>query len=99
MARRSYGTGSIFERSGSYYGQWRVAGRLVKRRLGPVRPPGAREGVTRTQAEARLRKLIEGALAAPPVVERVTVEQAGGRLLAQLATLGRKRSTTEGYES
>jgi integrase len=98
MARRSYGTGSIFERSGSYYGQWRVAGRLVKRRLGPVRPPGAREGLTRTQAEARLRKLIEDALAAPPV-ERVTVEQAGGRLLAQLATLGRKRSTTEGYES
>jgi hypothetical protein len=38
--RRSHGTGSIIERSGAYYGQWRVGGRLVKRKLGPVRRPG-----------------------------------------------------------
>jgi integrase len=99
MPRRSYGTGSIFERSGSYYGQWRVGGQLVKRKLGPIRRPGTRDGLTRAHAEARLRKLIEDVAVAPPPVERVTIEQAGRRLIAHLATLGRKRSTLQGYES
>jgi integrase len=99
MSRRSYGTGSIVERSGSYYGQWRVNGQLVKRKLGPTRRPGTRDGLTRAQAEARLRRFIEDLGAAAPVLERVTVEQAGRRLIAHLATLGRKRSTLQGYES
>jgi hypothetical protein len=47
MARRSYGTGTIFERSGSFYGHWRVGGTLVKRKLGPTRRAGTREGLTR----------------------------------------------------
>lgn len=57
-ARRAYGSGSIFERNGDWYGKWRVAGRQVKRKLGPKRTRGEADGLTRTQAEARLRELI-----------------------------------------
>jgi hypothetical protein len=38
--RRSYGTGSICVRPGSYYGRWPLGGRMVQRKFGPVRPPG-----------------------------------------------------------
>ena len=57
-ARRAYGSGSIFERNGVYFGKWRVDGRQIKRRLGPVRTVGARDGLTKAQAEARLRELM-----------------------------------------
>jgi integrase len=57
-ARRAYGSGSIFENGGSYFGKWRVDGRQIKRRLGPVRTAGARDGLTKSQAEARLRELM-----------------------------------------
>jgi integrase len=97
-AKRTYGTGSIMERHGIYHGQWRVGGRRVMRKLGPVRKPGTSDGLTRTQAEARLRTLM-AAVTDPPVTERVTVQDAGVRLIAHLKALGRKRSTTQGYES
>lgn len=43
-ARRPHGTGSLVIRRGSYYGQWRVGGRQVMRKLGPVRRPGTATG-------------------------------------------------------
>ncbi len=49
-------------------------------------------------AEARLRKLMSEATL-PPVAERVTVAEAGERLIRQLTTRGRKVSTTAGYQS
>ena len=58
-ARRSYGTGSIIERNGVYYGKWRDDDRQVKRKIGPVRTPHRPDGLTKTQAEARLRDLIQ----------------------------------------
>ena len=56
--KRAYGSGSIVAESGCWYGKWRVGDRQVKRLLGPVRPVGSSEGLTRTQAEAALRRLI-----------------------------------------
>ena len=58
--RRSYGTGSLFVRADAagreaWYGQWRVDGRLVKRKVGPKRSPGSRDGLTKAQAEKELR--------------------------------------------
>jgi integrase len=97
--RRTYGTGSIIEKNGHYYGQWRLNARLIKRKLGPIRKPGTREGMTKTMAESKLRSLIEDTVSPPPVVERMTVEEAGTRLIAHLATMRRKPSTTESYES
>ena len=100
--RRAYGTGSLHTqptvRGGeTWYGQFRIEGRLVKRALGPKRGPRAPDGLTRTQAERKLRQLIEATRPLPP--ERLTIEAAGHRLVAHLGELGRKRSTLAAYES
>lgn len=97
-SKRQYGTGSIFEKRNAWYGQWRVRNRTITRKLGPIRTPGGRDGLTRKMAEARLRKLMAEVTLAP-VYERMTVEDAGGRLIQHLVTRGRKASTTIGYQS
>ena len=56
-ARRSYGTGSLYVRTDkngreTWYGHWRADGGQLKRRIGPKRAEGSRDGLTRTQAEA-----------------------------------------------
>jgi hypothetical protein len=66
MARRSYGTGNLRARGGVWYGQWWIGGRRVQRKLGPVRPPGTRQGLTRKMAEARPRALIQEVKPAAP---------------------------------
>ena len=83
MARRSRGTGSLTtyrDSAGaeSWYGLFYSHGRRVKRRICPKREAGTRKGLTRTQAEAALRRITEEAHAAPPVVRRVTVGEAAG---------------------
>jgi integrase len=97
MSRRSYGTGSLFTYRGKWYGQWRAGHRLVKRSLGPKRQPGSRHGLTRKQAEARLRALMQEVRPAPPG-EHVTLADAGSRYLTHLETvMGRKRATIHDY--
>src|SRR4051812_27722631 len=61
---RTRGTGSLLSRSDrsgskSWYGKWRLNGRQVMRRLGPMRMNGSNPGLTRMQAEAELRRAIE----------------------------------------
>jgi integrase len=98
-SKRTYGTGSLFTRRDAWYGQWRQDGRLVKRKIGPKRTPGERDGLTKSQAEARLRGLMQETAAAPLVSERVTVQDAGERLITHLESLGRKPSTVDDYRS
>ena len=82
VARRSYGSGSLIaKRLGSgqevWIGLWYdAAGRRVKRHVGPKRTAGEKDGLTKTQAERALRKLIDAHV---PVVraDRLTVGQAG----------------------
>jgi hypothetical protein len=62
-SRRPRGTGSIRVRTDktgreTYYGIWWVNGKQVQRRLGPKRVEGTRQGLTKSQAEAELRRLI-----------------------------------------
>jgi integrase len=66
-----------------------------------MRQPGSRDGLTRTQAEARLRELmLETNSAPPPVIERMTLAQVGDRRIKHLARSGRKPDTTlANYES
>ncbi len=97
-AKRRYGTGSIFEKRNAWYGQWRVRNRTITRKLGPIRTPGSRDGLTRKMAEARLRSVM-AEVTVTPLFERMTVEEAGARLIQQLVAKGRKPSTTAGYES
>jgi integrase len=97
--KRAYGSGSIVVKGQTYYGKWRWPdGRQVKRALGPIRQPGSRDGLTKAQAEARLRKLMAEEVA-PAITERLTVEDTGRHLIRHLDGLGRKRSTIESYES
>jgi len=96
-SRRSYGSGSIHEHRGAWYGKWRVGGRQVKRKLGAKRQPGSSDGLTRKQAEGQLRRLIGEVRPAPPG-DRVTLSEAGGRYMTHLETvMGRKRATIQDY--
>lgn len=98
--RRSYGTGSIVVRRGAYYGKWRAGGRQVMRKLGPVRRPGSREGLTRKQAEAVLRRLMQEVRVATTAHERLTVEEVGERYLRHVEhVLERKPTTVADYGS
>lgn len=96
--KRSYGTGSLWEDRGNWYGKWRIGDRQVKRKIGPARQPGTRDGLTKAQAEAALRKLIETEAPAP-VRPDVTVEDAASRLLAERKRKGRKPTTLATYRS
>jgi integrase len=98
MARRSYGTGSLYVRVDargreSWYGRWRVGGRRVKRRLGPKRADGARDGLTRPQAEARLRTLRAETPGGPARGRRVTFAEAAAAYVRHLEAKGRKPAT------
>jgi integrase len=100
--RRAPGAGHLFVKRDSagresWYGKWYSNARQVKRRLGPKRPPGDESGLTRRQAEDAMRRMIERGQAAP--TERVSVGEAGERLIAHLEALGRKPATTEAYDS
>jgi hypothetical protein len=102
VGRRSYGTGSLLVRVDSrgresWYGQWRVDGRLTKRKLGPKRTDSA-DGLTKSAAERELRRLIEQA-EREPRLEAVDMAEAARRWLSHLALMGRKRSTLMDYES
>jgi hypothetical protein len=59
MAKRSYGSGSLFMKHGEWYGRWWVGDQRVKRALGPVREAGNRRGLTRAQAEREMRRRME----------------------------------------
>ena len=91
MPKRARGTGSIYIKHGSWYGRWRdSAGRGLNRKLGPVRRPGERDGLTRAEAEKRLRALIDDRSIIAPV--RVGVAEAGEAVMRRLEMRGAKRT-------
>jgi integrase len=83
----------------TWYGKWWVGSSQVKRRIGPKRTPSLRDGLTRSQAEAELRKLIGSVQIAQARRERMTVAEAGELLIASATTRGLKRSTVMSYET
>src|SRR3954471_10090253 len=102
MAKRSYGSGRLFVRvdaagKESWYGSWRVGGHRVKRRLGPKRRASTADGLTRTQAEAELRRLMATARVVAGASRR-TVEEAGSAYIDHLEhVMERKRTTIADY--
>lgn len=96
-ARRNYGTGSIITRGDNYYGKWRVGDRQIMRKIGSVRRVGTSTGLTKAQAEGRLRKLIsETTYVAPD--ERLTFGEIAGRYVYHVEhVMGRKPSTVRDY--
>jgi integrase len=100
--RRAPGAGHLFVRTSkagmeNWYAKLYIDGRQVKRKIGEKRAPGGTRGLTRAEAETALRTLAADAQA--PVSERVTVQAAGERLVADREALGRKASTVENIES
>jgi integrase len=79
-----------------WYGKWYANGRQVKRRLGPKRGPDGR-GLDKRGAERKLQEAAQEAT--PPPDSRISVEEAGRRLIEQREALGRKPATIEAYDS
>ncbi|MGE5235821.1 MAG: tyrosine-type recombinase/integrase [Acidobacteriota bacterium] len=102
MTRRSYGSGRLWpekKKGGgeSWYGSWWVGPVRVKRKLGPKRPVGGGEGMTRPEAERELRRRMMEEVALP-VGQRRTLIQAGETYIDHLETvMERKRTTIEDY--
>jgi integrase len=95
--RRSYGSGSLFVHRGSWYAKWRIGPRQVKRKVGAKRRPGTREGLTKSQAEEELRRLMREVKATPQ--ERLTLREVGDAYIAHVRDfLERKPSTVQDYE-
>jgi hypothetical protein len=102
MAKRSYGTGQLYEKHGAYYGRWRTSdGRKLNRRVGAVRPTGARQALTRSQAERAFRQMQQDEEARPRPVDdaRVTVGEAADSLRRRLALEGARKSYLVGCRS
>lgn len=98
MVTRPYGSGRLFvrrDRNGreSWYGSWWVGGRRVKRKIGPKRTEGTRQGVPRAQAEAQLRRLMSETVIAS-TGGAVSLAEAGERYLAHLANVLEWKPTT-----
>lgn len=103
MAKRVYGTGSLYIKGASYYARWRTAdGRQLNRKVGPVRPPGEGTGLTRPQAEREFRRMQDEEERRPSPArqgERRTVDDAASSLRRQLALEGARKSYLENCES
>lgn len=102
--RRSYGTGSLYIRRDAkgrrtWYGHWRSSGRQFKRKIGPKRESGSREGLTRAQAEAQLRRVMGETQVQRWRGERLTVDEVARRYIAHAERRGRKPSTCSNIES
>ena len=102
--RRSYGTGQLYIRADSngretYYGKWHANGRRLNRRVGLKRATGERDGLTRAQAEAELRRLIREVTPGGQRGRELSVRDLSAAYLAHLEALGRKRTTVAGVES
>jgi integrase len=104
-AKRSYGTGSIHVRADAagretFYGKWRSNGTYVKRALGPKRLKGSREGLTRGQAEAEMRRLMQEIKpVAPASGEALTIAELGRHYVVDLERRGAKKSTLGAIET
>jgi integrase len=104
MARRSYGTGGLYERSDAtgrivWYGKWRHDGQQVKRRIGPKRTEGSRDGLTRVQAEAEMRRLRAEVRPVRTPGNALTITELAERYTKHLERQGRKRATLVALES
>jgi len=98
-ARRSYGSGSLYERRDAagvahWYGRFYIGAKQVKRAIGPKRAPGSRDGLTRTEAERRLRRLMDETRATSATHERLTLAEAGERYLLHLSGVMERKATT-----
>ena len=102
--RRAHGTGSLYPVVGSggreaWYGRWYIGKKRVQRRIGPKRRRGDKTGLTKTEAEAKLRRMRLATEEAPPPETTVTVDEAAEHLMRHLEAIDRRPSTLATYRS
>jgi integrase len=103
--RRSYGTGELYTRADrtgaeTWYGRWMADGVRMQRRIGPKRPDGTRDGLTRLQAEAELRRLRAEITPARRVAgDALTITDLGLAYVERMRHDGRKHSSIIGVQS
>jgi integrase len=103
--RRPYGAGSLLISTRSdgtrvYYAKFRDSqGRQVKRRIGLVRTPHEPDGLTKAQAEIRLRELMAETSAVAPIEHARTLGAAADAWLEHLEAAGMKASSLRAYRS
>jgi integrase len=91
--KRTYGSGSVIVHRGAWYGRWWIGTRYVKRKLGAIREPGTREGLTRKQAEMALRRMMTEVRVVVPE-EQMTYQEVGDRYLHHLEHVKRRKPST-----
>ena len=101
--RRPRGTGSLYLRHDAsgrehWYARFYSGGDQLKRAIGLRRLPGTRIGLTRTEAERVLRRLIDETHAVPQH-GRVEFAAAAAAVLTHLERIGRKATTLSDYRS
>ncbi len=102
--RRSHGTGSLLALRATPAGAstGTASGARTAARSsassGRSAPRARADGLTRAQAERELRRVMDE-VTADPVVEELSLEEAGRRHVDRLELLGRKRSTLMDYRS
>jgi integrase len=100
---RQHGTGRIYIKWGAFYGRWRTLdGRYVNRRLGKIRRRGSSEGLSRTEADRLLRRLIEVETARPATevdARPRTVDEVADELRDRLSVQGARLSYRQNCES
>lgn len=102
-SRRAHGTGTLYaqERANGqevWYGRWYLAARRPNRRLGLKHRRGTCGGLTRSQAEAELRRLM--VRERPPAAGvSVSFASAAELMLHDLEALERKPTTLDNYRA
>lgn len=103
MARRSYGTGHLYIKSGAYYGRWRAPAGPHAEPQGGAGAAGRHAKVSRARRARRscagFRRPRHIARRLPAPAERHTVDEAADSLRRQLALQGARKSYLEGCES
>ncbi|HYJ21949.1 MAG TPA: site-specific integrase [Solirubrobacterales bacterium] len=102
--RRAHGTGSLYPVVGpggreTWYGRWYIGRKRVQRRIGPKRRRGDAAGLTKTEAEAELRRMRLATEETPPPETTVTVDEAARHLMRHLEAIGRRPTTLATYRS
>jgi integrase len=101
-SRRDHGSGTLYPVTDArgekwWFGRWHNGKSRPNRKIGRVRKRGNKEGLTQTEAEKRLREMMD-AEPPPPETEN-TVSDASERLLRALKVKGLKPTTLATYGS
>ncbi|HEU5106634.1 MAG TPA: site-specific integrase [Solirubrobacterales bacterium] len=101
--RRDHGSGTLYPVTNAkgeqwWFGRWHNGTSRPNRKIALVRKRGSKEGLTQTEAEKRLREMMD-AEQPKPVGDGKSIAKGGERLLRALKVKGLKPTTLGTYDS